>query len=318
MVMFSLIEAMTSLVLSATVPLPGQVSSLSCSTVSALLPAMTLATSFANWRKASVRATKSVSPLASAAPPTLASPCATTAPSDVTRPAFLPAAASPFLRRILVASSMLPAASVRADFTSIMPAPVCSRSSLTIAAVICVITPLLIVGIACGGAAAARHITDLLNRRFGRRGLGLGDRSPRGLRLVLGSDEPFLGHVVAFQNGVGHLLREQTDRPNGVVVAGDHVVDVLGVAVGVDDGHHRDAELLRFLDRDVLLLRVNDEERVGQPVHLPDADEILLELLALVLESGALLLRHLLLGVAEHGLELLQALDGLADGRGGR
>src|SRR5438094_5285653 len=44
------------------------------------------------------------SQLTSTSTPTLPSEAATTAPSDVTRPAFLLAAASPFLRRILVAS----------------------------------------------------------------------------------------------------------------------------------------------------------------------------------------------------------------------
>src|SRR5438067_293378 len=312
MVMFSLIEAITSFVFSPTVPPPGHGSLFSSSTVLALLPAMTFATALANSRKASVRATKSVSQLTSTSTPTLPSEAATTAPSDVTRPAFLLAAASPFLRRILVASSMLPSASVSADFTSIMPAPVCSRSSLTIAAVICVIcTSPDVCGVRrpcrrCWRAAAwPPHSKS--DCRFGRRRLG--DRDGGRFGLVLGSDEPFLGHVVAFQNGVGDLLREEADGADGVVVPGDHVVDVLGIAVRVDDGHDRDVQLLRLLDRDVLLLRVDDEERVGQPVHLADADQVLLELVALVLHGGALLLRHLLLRVVQHRLELLEALD---------
>ena len=48
---------------------------------------------------------------------------------------------------------------------------------------------------------------------------------------------------------------------DGVVVAGDHVVDDVGVAVGVDDRDHRDAEAVGLGDRDVLLLRVDHEDR---------------------------------------------------------
>ena len=52
-----------------------------------------------------------------------------------TRPAFLAALDRPFLRSQSTAASMSPWTSVRADLQSIMPAPVCSRSSFTIAAV---------------------------------------------------------------------------------------------------------------------------------------------------------------------------------------
>src|SRR5438094_9318445 len=52
-------------------------------------------------------------------------------PSLVERPDFLAACARPRLRRIVVASSRLPSASLRAALHSIMPAPVASRSCLT-------------------------------------------------------------------------------------------------------------------------------------------------------------------------------------------
>src|SRR5437867_5302060 len=59
-----------------------------------------------------------------------------TCPSAAILPAFLAARASPFLRRTLIASSVLPLASASAALHSIIPAPVISRSSLTCAAVI--------------------------------------------------------------------------------------------------------------------------------------------------------------------------------------
>jgi hypothetical protein len=60
-------------------------------------------------------------------------------PSRAVRPAFFAALASPRLRRIVLASSKLPFASVSAFLHSIMPAPVWSRSFFTMSAVIAVV-----------------------------------------------------------------------------------------------------------------------------------------------------------------------------------
>src|SRR5439155_1319603 len=72
----------------------------------------------------------------------------------------------------------------------------------------------------------------------------------------------------------------------------DRVVDPGRVAVGVDDGDDRDAEPLRLRHRDLLLAGVDDEDGRGQLLHRLDADERLLELLALAVELERLLLRH--------------------------
>src|SRR5262249_18537969 len=59
-------------------------------------------------------------------------------PWAVARPARLAACARPRLRRMVIASSILPPLSARAALHSIMPAPVFSRSCLTWSAVIAV------------------------------------------------------------------------------------------------------------------------------------------------------------------------------------
>src|ERR671929_23707 len=69
-------------------------------------------------------------------------------PSFVDRPAFLVACARPRFRRIVVASSMFPLASVSAALHSIMPAPVASRSCFTIPAVISIPSHSLVVTLA--------------------------------------------------------------------------------------------------------------------------------------------------------------------------
>ena len=65
-----------------------------------------------------------------------------------------------------------------------------------------------------------------------------------------------------------------------------------GIAVRVDDGDDRDAELVRLGDADVLLLGVEDEHRLGQLRHVADALQVALELLELTPDDERLLLRH--------------------------
>jgi hypothetical protein len=118
----------------------------------------------------------------------------------------------------------------------------------------------------------------------------------------------------ALEVGVGEARGEEADRADGVLVAGDREVDELGVAVGVDDGDHRDAELVGLGDGDRLLLRIDDEERVRQLLHLADAAQVLLHLAALALEAEEVLLGQPGLRVAQLALDLLEPLDRAAQG----
>src|SRR4051794_2578787 len=104
--------------------------------------AMCRARSFTSWRNSSVFATKSVSQLTSTSAPTvlLKWTYASTRPWLALRPARLAALARPFSRRSSVARTTSPSASISARLQSIIPAPVASRSSLTIAAVTSAIT----------------------------------------------------------------------------------------------------------------------------------------------------------------------------------
>jgi len=106
------------------------------------------AISFANAANSPVFATKSVSQLTSTSVPKFPSTWATTSPSEAIRDDFLAAAASPFLRRKSIAPSMSPPAEASAALQSIRPAPVFSRSSLTIPDVISM--PRVLPGKICG------------------------------------------------------------------------------------------------------------------------------------------------------------------------
>ena len=98
---------------------------------------MRLATRSTKPLKSSDIATKSVSQLTSTMAAVFLSSeiLISTRPSAVTRSAFLSAPAMPFLRISSTAASISPSVSPNAFLQSNMPAPVRSRSSLTIAAV---------------------------------------------------------------------------------------------------------------------------------------------------------------------------------------
>src|SRR5688500_14595688 len=159
-----------------------------------------------------------------------------------------------------------------------------------------------------------------LGRRSGLRGggglgrSGLGGRSgvgclatgqelalPVGQRLVATDDR--LGRLAAagvglrggaghdaLGEGVGDHAGEDGDAADGVVVARDLVVDLVGVAVGVEDRDDRDVELARLADGDVLLLGVHDPDGAGHLRHVADTAEAALELGLLAAEDQLLLL----------------------------
>ena len=196
-------------------------------------------------------------------------------PSLVERPDFLAACASPRLRRMVVASSRSPLASWRAALHSIMPAPVRSRSCLDEGGGDLDAMTIL----SQSRARQVRSGASVLRGRRARRTASLGLLEPgrddrrRGRRGVRA--RPWrraaasaacgrFGDAAAREHRVGDAGREQPDRAQRVVVARNDVVDFVRIAVGVDDADHRNLELARLVDGDLLVLGVDDEDRVGQ------------------------------------------------------
>src|SRR5450432_1397716 len=255
------------------------------------------------------------------------------APSAATREAALEAFAPLLMRSSSSAFLMSAPASSSAFLHSIMPSPVRSRSSLTIAAVISAIFDSLQSRHSRegGNPGWAPVYTGATKLRYKK-----GARSPlfrRALRenpefhknrllhffLFLDLDE-VLGALrrheladdlaAALEDRVGDAPRIEADGARRIVVAGDHVVDPVQRLVGVDHAHDRDAERLRLGDRDLVEAHVDHEERVGDAAHVLDAAERTLELLALAHVQQLLLLRQALAGaVRDHRVHLLQALD---------
>src|SRR5918994_2691574 len=194
-------------------------------------------------------------------------------PWSAERSARPAAEARPFVRRISSALSMSPSASCSAFLQSIIPAPVRSRSSLTCFAVI--------------SAIASALVLD----RFGG-SLGLFGNDELGLGLDLGTGgarhDGLAALLPALGEGVGDQPGDQRDRADRVVVAGDHEVHLVGITVRIDDRDDRDAELTCLVDGDVLLLGVDHEDRVGEPLEALHAAEVALELLLLVAQPDRL------------------------------
>ena len=76
-----------------------------------------------------------------------------------------------------------------------------------------------------------------------------------------------------------HSASDQLDSADSVVVAGDDVVDLVGVAVGINDSNDGDVQLASLSNSDALLVGVNDEHGLGQGLHVLDAAEVLVQLL---------------------------------------
>src|SRR5437762_12301386 len=118
-------------------------------------------------------------------------------PSLAVRPAFLAAAASPFLRRVSRAFSRSPPHSVRADLQSIIPAPVSSRSLRTISAEISIAVPRSLEKKGPGASArdepALGHQAPGTLRSPGDPVSGHGDGSDDRARLRLAASSLILG-----------------------------------------------------------------------------------------------------------------------------
>ena len=128
--------------------------------------------------------------------------------------------------------------------------------------------------------------------------------------LLLGAEDRLaLGHDVADR------ARDHCAGADRVIVAGDHEVDPVRVAVRVDQPDDRDAQPLGLAHRDDLGLEVDDEHRVGRALHVLDAAEVGAQLGQVRLGGQPLAGRQQRqLALVLVALEVVQALDALADG----
>ncbi len=95
-------------------------------------------------------------------------------------------------------------------------------------------------------------------------------------------------HGVSLGHHLADRLGDQSARADRVVVAGDHEVDAVGIAVGIDQAHHRDAKALGLFHRDDLRFEVDHEHRIRDTLHVLDATEVGFELRQIGLRGHAL------------------------------
>src|SRR5579884_1213101 len=321
------------------------ISSWRSETASSPLAATRRARSSTSSTKSVDLATKSVSHRSSTMAAALPTVSTATAPCVLSRSERLAELARPFSRSHWAAASASPSFSSRARLASIIPAPVAWRSACTSLAVKVAIycssgAPADASGVAvstgvsgalCPGAdsappsaagasrvaarRAARCWASAAAWRRASRWRSARRASSSGSGGAGGGGPPSGAHHPAFLDRVGDHPAHESARADGVVVARDHVLDQIGVAVGVHHGDDRHAELVGLGDRDVLLLGVDDEDSVGQARHVADAAEVALQLLQLAREDQRLLLRHgLEVPRGPHPLVLLHLLHPAADG----
>jgi hypothetical protein len=151
-----------------------------------------------------------------------------------------------------------------------------------------------------------------------------GSGQPRGgvgCRSLFGLGCRFFGQArlalrPAARDRVSHTGGEEADGAQRVVVPGDDVVNLVWVGVRIDDADDRNLQLPSLIDRDLLLARIDDEHRVGQPRHHPDAFQVLEELALLLLGPGDLLLgQRFVPSVGDHGLQVAETRQAALDGR---
>ena len=60
----------------------------------------------------------------------------------------------------------------------------------------------------------------------------------------LGGSFFYLLALTALDHGVGHDGSDQADGADSVIVAGDGIIDLVGVAVGIGDSHNGNAQTM--------------------------------------------------------------------------
>ncbi len=99
-----------------------------------------------------------------------------------------------------------------------------------------------------------------------------------------------LTKVLAFHAGVGNGFCNKADRANGVIVAGNYIVNRIGVTVRVGKCHNRNLQSARFIYRQMLFTWIDNEYGFRQLGHTTHTGKVLENSGALTLQSKNLFL----------------------------
>ena len=118
-------------------------------------------------------------------------------------------------------------------------------------------------------------------------------------------------------NGSGQLIHQQAHALQSVVVAGDHDVHILRVAIRIEDTDYCHAHLARFAHGVGFTGGVNHDHHRGDALHIANTAKVTGDLALLASHEGELLLVELLVcdRLLVNGLELLETLESGTDHR---
>ena len=121
-------------------------------------------------------------------------------------------------------------------------------------------------------------------------------------------------HRVSLGDHLADRLGDQRARADRVVVAGDHELDPVRIAVGVHQAHDRNAQAAGLFDRDLLGFQVDHEHRVGHALHVLHAAEVRPQLRQVRLGGHALARgQQRELALRLEAFEVVQPSDALVD-----
>ena len=128
-------------------------------------------------------------------------------------------------------------------------------------------------------------------------------------------DQILLTNGVTFGASISCGRDKDTDGANRIVIAGDHIVNRVGVAVGINNGNDRNAQSLGFGNGDMLFAGIDDKEGSGELGHIFDTTEVALKFDALTVESDDFFFGKFFEGaVFFHLIDVTKTIDALLDG----
>src|SRR5579875_2677717 len=116
--------------------------------------------------------------------------------------------------------------------------------------------------------------------------------------------------LTALKDGIRNAGCKKPDRAKRVIIARDHIIDKVGVAIRVHNRDNRNAELPGFQNRNLFLVRIDHKKSVREAWHIFDARQVLLQVLALAFEPLNLFFgQQVISSVPAHLLQFTQPLD---------
>src|SRR5690606_8724097 len=119
----------------------------------------------------------------------------------------------------------------------------------------------------------------------------------------------------SFHAGIGNGFHVDLDGTDGVIVTRDHVINTIGIAVGINNTDNRNTQLVGFLDGDTLVVYIDNEQGIRQAAHILDTTDGALELVHFTGTLKGFFLGQLVEStVLALGFQVTVATDRLTDG----